>query len=74
MTWVVVKRVVLMNYPIQVYKHTIIYKLIDAEHNKLLKQGISIFSDLPKKSRNICANNNSNKSNTCKIYRHHILE
>ena len=35
------ERVVPIQYPIKIYKQTAMYKLLDAEHNVLLAQGIS---------------------------------
>merc|ERR1712161_93950 len=42
------ERVVPIRYPIKITKPTTMDKLLEAEHNELLKQGISNFSDLPK--------------------------
>ena len=51
------EKVVPIQYPIEPNKYAEMNKLLYAEHNVLLAQGIS-------KSRNICTKNNSNRNNT----------
>ena len=42
------ERVTPIRYPIKITKQTAMYKLLDTEHNELLKQSISNFPELPK--------------------------